>query len=96
MKRICLLLIGLVVLGCFQISGYSQGARTGDLSRLSWMLGNWKAVQRNKNVHEDWKKVSPQTYEGVGYITLFEGSKRVKDSFRLVSMRTSERLLKPR
>jgi len=43
-------------------------------------------VQRNKNVHEDWRQVSPQTYEGVGYITLFDGTKRIKEWLRLVSM----------
>lgn len=50
------------------------------------MLGTWRSSQRNKTVYEVWSKVSNATFEGEGYITLSEGSKRTKESLRLVSM----------
>ena len=56
------------------------------LRSLDWMHGSWLATSEKADVHETWRKVSPQTFEGKGWTTDKQGKLVSHETLRLVKM----------
>jgi len=79
MKRAFFLLTSILVLSCNQNTKTDQDKKpksesitkseTAAAENLDWLTGNWKRLneQAGKETFENWEKVSPSEYSGIGF-----------------------------
>ena len=64
----------------------SSVADCHSLRNLAWLKGKWLANSNQNQIHETWREVSPQTYEGKAWTLDEHGELASQESLRLVNM----------
>ena len=73
MKKILLLLIGILIISCNQSKKKNQQTDEKSITEKSenfdWLLGKWKRLneEEGKETFENWKKVEETEYSGIGF-----------------------------
>lgn len=77
MKKILILLFGILVMSCNQTKKKEQGQesaetqieRNNKTENFDWLLGKWKRLneKEGKETFENWNKISASEYSGIGF-----------------------------
>lgn len=96
MKKIVILLIGILVISCNQ--GKNEKSKTAEnatkltevTDNFDWLLGKWKRINEEigKETFENWDKKSNTEYVGFSYTTQ-KGDTIYQEKFRLVKSNTN-------
>lgn len=65
---------------------FAQAQNCTSLGDLRWLLGNWHHADAGKQMTEQWRQVSAQTFEGVGLSRAAAGSAVDTEMLRLAEM----------
>jgi hypothetical protein len=90
MKKLLILLIGVLSISCNQSKKASSNTKTAEVSEKSidfdWLLGEWKRLneEEGKKTFENWEKISDAEYLGIGF-TMQRGDTIKQEKIRLIN-----------
>jgi len=90
MKKILILLIGVLSISCNQSKKESSNTKTDEVSvkseNFDWLLGKWERLneEEGKRTFENWVKVSDAEYSGIGF-TMQSGDTIKQEKIRLIN-----------
>ena len=90
MKKILILLIGILIISCNQSKKKNQQTEeksttmTEKSENFDWLLGKWKRLneEEGKETFENWEKVKETEYSGIGF-TMQNGDTIKQEKIRL-------------
>jgi len=91
MKKILILLIGVLIFSCNQSKKESLKMEATELTEKSgnfdWLLGEWERLneEEGKNTYENWDKISNTEYAGIGF-TMQNGDTIKQEEIRLIKI----------
>ena len=91
MKKILILLIGVLIISCNQSKKESTNKEaaelTENLDNFDWLLGKWKRMneEEGKETFENWVKISESEYAGIGF-TMQNGDTIKQEKIRLIKI----------
>jgi len=91
MKKILILLIGVLIISCNQSKKESSNKEavelTEKLENFDWLLGKWKRIneEEGKETFENWDKLSESEYAGIGF-TMQNGDTIKQEKIRLIKI----------
>lgn len=93
MKKILILLIGILIISCNQTKKENQktnvkSTTTVEISEnFDWLLGKWKRLneEEGKETFENWKKIRETEYSGIGF-TMQNGDTIKQERIRLTKI----------
>ena len=90
MRKILILLIGVLIISCNQSKKESINTETVELAKESnnfdWLIGQWERIneEEGKNTFENWEKVSNTEYSGIGF-TMQNGDTIKQEIIQLIN-----------
>lgn len=90
MKKILILLIGILIISCNQSKKKSLKIETPELTEKStnfdWLLGEWERLneEEGKKTFENWNKISNTEYSGIGF-TIQNGDTLKQEQIQLIN-----------
>ena len=93
MKKILILLIGILIISCNQTKKENKktdvkSTTTVEISEnFDWLLGKWKRLneEEGKETFENWKKIRETEYSGIGF-TMQNGDTIKQEKIRLTKI----------
>ena len=91
MKKILILLIGVLIISCNQKKNEKTDVKPTTLIEKSenfdWLLGKWKRLneEEGKETFEHWKKIKETEYSGIGF-TMQNGDTIKQEKIRLTKV----------
>jgi len=92
MKKILILLIGVLIISCNQSKKESSNKEPTELTEKSenfdWLLGEWERLneEEGKKTFENWEKTSETEYSGIGFTMQSEDTIK-QEKIRLIKTR---------
>ena len=91
MKKIMILLIGILIISCSQTKKENSKPTenspelTKQTESFDWILGKWKRLneEEGKETFENWEKISETEYSGIGF-TMQNGDTIKQENIRLI------------
>lgn len=91
MKKIMILLIGILIISCNQTKKENSKPTenspelTKQTESFDWILGKWKRLneEEGKETFENWEKISETEYSGIGF-TMQNGDTIKQENIRLI------------
>ena len=94
MRKILILLIGVLIISCNQDKKETINKETVELTKkpinFDWLIGKWERLneEEGKNTFENWEKISNTQYSGIGF-TMQNGDTIQQENIQLIN--TSEK-----
>ena len=93
MKKILILLIGVLIISCNQEKKENQKTATksttliGESENFDWLLGKWKRLNEveGKETFENWEKIKETEYLGIGF-TMQKNDTINQEKMRLINI----------
>jgi len=93
MKKILILLIGILIISCNQTKKEKQKAEIKSTTTIEkpenfdWLLGKWKRLneEEGKETFENWNKIKETEYSGIGF-TMQNGDTIKQEKIRLTKV----------
>ena len=90
MRKILILLIGVLIISCNQDKKKSVITETVEIAKKSnnfdWLIGEWERLNEDegKNTFENWEKISNTEYSGIGF-TMQNGDTIEQEIIQLIN-----------
>ena len=90
MRKILILLIGVLIISCNQDKKKSVITETVEIAKKSnnfdWLIGKWERLNEDegKNTFENWEKISNTEYSGIGF-TMQNGDTIEQEIIQLIN-----------
>lgn len=90
MKKILILLIGVLSISCNQSKKESSNTKTAEVTEnlddFDWLLGKWERLNEEEGMRtfENWEKVSDAEYSGIGF-SMQAGDTIKQEKMRLIN-----------